>query len=145
MGWYRGTLLIRKRTPQDPTAGPCLGPYGGPKGVGVVLCARHPCTSDPRSAKSGCWGTSLMIWHLEISKAPKLFLLSANSVHLKEFVVQMNRVDSKKVEVSTFLECQLTRGVLYLQSSRRDERMLGPVSAIVRSRPARAADPSPPR
>ena len=31
---YRGTSLIRNRTPlEGPAVGPCLGPYGGPRGV----------------------------------------------------------------------------------------------------------------
>ena len=33
---YRGTSLIRKRTP----IGPCLGSYGSSRGVGVFLWAR---------------------------------------------------------------------------------------------------------
>ena len=28
---YRGTSLIRERSPQDPTVALCLGPYGGPR------------------------------------------------------------------------------------------------------------------
>ena len=29
---HRGTSLMKKRPPYDPTAGLCLGPYGGPMG-----------------------------------------------------------------------------------------------------------------
>ncbi len=34
---HRGTSLIRKRYPWDPTVGLFLGSYGGPMGVGVCL------------------------------------------------------------------------------------------------------------
>jgi len=34
---YRGTSLKRNRVPKDPTVGLCLGPYGGPRGVGCSL------------------------------------------------------------------------------------------------------------
>ena len=30
-----GTSLIRNITPQDPTVGPCLGPYAGHRGVAL--------------------------------------------------------------------------------------------------------------
>ena len=32
---YRGTSLIGTTPPYDPTVEPCLGPYGGPRGVAV--------------------------------------------------------------------------------------------------------------
>ena len=31
-------------TPPPPTGALCLGPYGGPRGVGDFLRARYPCT-----------------------------------------------------------------------------------------------------
>ena len=33
--------------PQDPTEGLCLGSQWGPKGMGVLLWARYPCTLSP--------------------------------------------------------------------------------------------------
>ena len=41
---YRGTLLIEKRPPWDPTVGLCLGPYGAPREFGAFLLARYLCT-----------------------------------------------------------------------------------------------------
>ena len=29
--------LAHKRPPEDPTVGSCPGPYGGPRGMGVLL------------------------------------------------------------------------------------------------------------
>ena len=47
---YRGTSLTRKRTPLGPYRRPMhrvLGEsWGGPRGVGVFLWARYPCTGD---------------------------------------------------------------------------------------------------
>ena len=52
---YRGTLLIRKRAPQDSTVGLCLGPYGGPRGRRRFLMSevplywgKHPLATPPR-------------------------------------------------------------------------------------------------
>ena len=38
--------LAHKKTlpPSDPTVGLCLGSYGGPRGKGVFLWARYPCS-----------------------------------------------------------------------------------------------------
>ena len=33
----QGYLAQKKLRPQDPTVGMCLGPYGGPRGGGVLL------------------------------------------------------------------------------------------------------------
>ena len=44
---HRGTSLIKKRTFLDPTVGLCLGSYGGPGGVGVLIRPRYPCTTPP--------------------------------------------------------------------------------------------------
>ena len=41
---YRATSLKKNATPQDPTVGMCLGSHEGPRGVGVFLSARFPCT-----------------------------------------------------------------------------------------------------
>ena len=44
-------------------------------------------------------------------------VILVNSVHAKEFLVQICRVDKKNVKVSefsTFLECQLIKDVLYV-------------------------------
>ena len=50
------------------------------------------------------------------SKTPKLLRNFSHSVQLKEFLVQIHRVDYKYVEVSgfsSFQECQLVRDLLY--------------------------------
>jgi hypothetical protein len=44
---YRGTSLIRNRSPQDPTVGLCLGPYGFPIGGTVAY---------ERGTPEGSWG-----------------------------------------------------------------------------------------
>ena len=43
---------FKTAAPYDPTVGPCLGLYVGPRGVGVFLSARHPCRtySPPKLA-----------------------------------------------------------------------------------------------
>ena len=40
---YRGTPLTRKRNPLGPHRRPMRRVLGGPRGVGVFLCARYPC------------------------------------------------------------------------------------------------------
>ena len=48
---YRGTSHIRKRTPVGPYRRPLHGSWGGPRGVGVFLFARYPCTVPRRSGQ----------------------------------------------------------------------------------------------
>ena len=44
---YGATSLIRKRLPLGPYSSICLGSYGGPKGGGSFLWAKHPCYCNP--------------------------------------------------------------------------------------------------
>jgi len=47
--YYRGTSLIRNRPLLGPYSSTCLGPYGAPRGGGVFLWARYPCTDRKKS------------------------------------------------------------------------------------------------
>ena len=40
----QGYLIYENAPPQDPIVGLCLGSWGGPRGLGVFLSARYPCT-----------------------------------------------------------------------------------------------------
>jgi hypothetical protein len=44
-GWRAGVpRSCEIASPQNPTVGPCLGPYGGPRWVGGFLWTRYPCS-----------------------------------------------------------------------------------------------------
>ena len=48
---YRGTSLIRNASPQDPTVGLCVWPYGGPSGGGAFYYERG---GPVHSASTAC-------------------------------------------------------------------------------------------
>ena len=56
----QGYLAYKKNaTRNDPSVGPCLGSYGGPRGGVVILWARYPCTDAVKTI-------ALLILHFEM-------------------------------------------------------------------------------
>ena len=63
------------------------------------------------------WGREgpIFLGNRKCRSLQNFYVLLVNSVHLKEFLVQIHRVDSNHVELSefsTFLDCKLIRDVL---------------------------------
>ena len=68
-----------------------------------------------RVALPGGKARPLFVGIRKCRKLRKIYVFWVNSVHLKEFLVQMHQIDSKYVNVSefsSFLECLLIRHVL---------------------------------
>ena len=73
---YRGTLPVRDSAPQDPTVGLCLGPYGGPEGVGAVSYERGT------PVHSRCGGHTWRVSDTAVQREEVCRTLSSRARHL---------------------------------------------------------------